>query len=336
MYFKDFPSFLYDFKYEDGSIRTEVVKDVTRNIRVKKDILSNISVYDTYFLTDGDTPEIIAEKYYGNPEYHWIVMLANEKFDWLNDFPLTETEITKHISHVYNPNLNSREWWIDAEYHPVSGIQELILRFKIYNSPVPFDPDYITSPFSFTIAGKTTDVSFDYSLAFPDIRHGESHSSLDRLTQVFSQILPYPIGNISCLPSSKTVTGTNTQFTTNVLVGMDLYTLSGVRIGKIKSIESDSSLTLVQNSTVAITAAPFYFTIPGQPVGELSITTAGRENSPVYYVNQQGFIVNPSDVGAEAINGDVIHRQENDAKRTIKLISPALIETVIKNYEELL
>ena len=336
MYFKSFPSFLYDFKYEDGTSRTEVVKDVTRNIRIKKDILRNITLYDEYDLTDGDTPEIIAEKFYGNPEYHWVVMLTNEKFDWLSDYPLTETEITKHIKHVYNPTLHSKDWYFDEEYSAESGYMEQRLNFIIHDSPAPFDPEYITSEFTFTISGQTSTLKFSNNFGFPDVRHVEPHNGLDRVTQRFFQIFPYPVGVITCLPSSATVRGTGTEFTTNLLVGMDLYTLSGVRIGTIKSITSDTELDLVSNSTVAITGAKFNYKMTGTPEGQLTITTQGRENHPVFFINQQGLIVNPLSEGAIPVSGDEVHRRENDVKRKIRLISPALLETVIKNYEEIL
>lgn len=336
MYFKEFPSFLYDFKYEDGSVRTEVVKDITRNIRVKKEVLSNITVYDSYDLADGDTPEIIAEKYYGNPEYHWIVMLTNEKFDWLNDFPLTETEITKHIEHTYNPTLHSKEWSFKSEFDEDTTNTEQILSFNIYDNALPLDPDYLTTNITYRIQGQTDTVKFDYTFTWPDTRHDKLHNGIDRETQTLWQIMPYSIGYISCLPSSKVVTGTNTAFTTNLLVGMDLYTRSGVKIGRIKSIENDTHLTMEANSTVAVTNVRFNYTITGNPVGELTITTTDRQYNPVYFVNQLGYIVNPNTIGAIPVNGDTIHRTENDRKRRIKLVSPALIETVIKNYEELL
>ena len=336
MYFKDFPSFLYDFKYENGTLKTEAVKDITRNIRVKKDILKNITLYEEYDLVDGDTPEIIAEKFYGNPEYHWIVMLTNEKFDWLSDFPMTETDIVKHIKRVYNPTLHSKKWWFTTEYSPVVNLNEVVLNFNIYDNTLPFDPDYITTPFSYTLKGKTSETSFEYTFNFPDIRHDEPHNGLDRASQVFWQILPYPIGKITCLPSTPVITGKDTAFTTNLLVGMELRTLSGVRIGKIKSIENDHMLTLHANSTVAVTEVGFNYMIIGDITAELIINTNGRENNPVLFLNQQGYIVNPTAVGAIPISGDTLHRKANDNKRKIRLVSPSLIETVIKNYEELL
>ena len=63
MYFKDFPKFLYDFNYGNVT-KTTVVTDITRNVRFRKHILSNVTLYDEYDMLDGETPEIIAEKFY--------------------------------------------------------------------------------------------------------------------------------------------------------------------------------------------------------------------------------------------------------------------------------
>jgi hypothetical protein len=63
--------------------------DITKNVRFLKDILDSITLYEEYSIEDGDTPEIIAHKIYGNVSLHWLIMLANLKFNLWNDFPLT-------------------------------------------------------------------------------------------------------------------------------------------------------------------------------------------------------------------------------------------------------
>lgn len=104
MYFKDFPDFIYEFRI-NGRNKTSLVKDITRNIRFRRDIFSNVTVYDEYDIVDGETPEIIAEKVYGSAEYHWIIMLANDKYDYIEDFPLSEPELVKVIASKYtNPS----------------------------------------------------------------------------------------------------------------------------------------------------------------------------------------------------------------------------------------
>jgi hypothetical protein len=100
MYFKEFPKFQYDFAYGNDT-KVSVVQDITRNIRFRRDVLANVSLYDEYDIVDGETPEIIAEKIYGNPEYHWVIMLANERHDYITDFPLPEYVLEKYIVDKY-------------------------------------------------------------------------------------------------------------------------------------------------------------------------------------------------------------------------------------------
>ena len=113
MYFKDFPNFLYDFKYGNET-KTSVVVDITRNVRFRKELLANVTFYDEYDIVDGETPEIIAEKLYGNPEYHWIIMLANGKYDYLTDFPLSEQSLEKHIVEAYGAQRYAVHHYEDA------------------------------------------------------------------------------------------------------------------------------------------------------------------------------------------------------------------------------
>ena len=83
MYFKQFPTFTYDFTI-NGKTEYLLVKDISQNVRVRKEILANITLYDEYDIKDGETPEMIAEKVYGSPLYHWVVMLCNQKYNYID------------------------------------------------------------------------------------------------------------------------------------------------------------------------------------------------------------------------------------------------------------
>lgn len=100
MYFEDFPNFLYDYEI-NGKRQAFLVTDITRNIRIRRDILANVTVYDEYDIMDGETPELIAEKIYGDPQYHWVIMLANERFDHLADFPLDQQRLNEYVETKY-------------------------------------------------------------------------------------------------------------------------------------------------------------------------------------------------------------------------------------------
>lgn len=100
MYFTNFPHIYYDYTI-NGSQQLKVVKDITQNVRVRKAILENITLYDEYDIKDGETPEIIADRVYGSSQYHWIIMLCNQRYDYVEDFPLASAALDEYITAKY-------------------------------------------------------------------------------------------------------------------------------------------------------------------------------------------------------------------------------------------
>lgn len=283
MYFKKFPQFLYDFLYEEGSTetKTSLVTDITRNVRFKKRLLANITVYDEYDIVDGETPEIISEKFYGTPYYHWIIMLANDRYDYRSDFPMTEAVLQKHIKTAYNPKVHSKNYSVvhtiditEAEYpylYESDDYHEATLFFTLYDNPQLLDQQYLTKAVTYTMKGQYQK-GLDTLVWEKTFEWPEEHDPLD------NGIIP------------------NTQ-------------------------------TLWQK--IKIEDMP-----DGEFVGEFEISTSGREHNPVYFVDINGYKVDPGQAGATGVSGDEVHRKENDKKRRIKMIDPTLVETLIRNYEE--
>ena len=131
--FENFPKIAYDFNIGDTT-KVIAVTDITENVRFRKEILSNIALYDEYDIIDGETPEIIAEKFYGSAQYHWIVMLVNERYDYLNDFPMTYRALETHVKDKYGVDnihdvhhyVNAKGYVVDSnhpEAEPISNMQ---------------------------------------------------------------------------------------------------------------------------------------------------------------------------------------------------------------------
>jgi hypothetical protein len=177
MYFRDFPMFLYDFRMDGNKRKTAIVKDITRNIRIRKEVLANVTLYDEYDIVDGETPEIIAEKFYGTPEYHWIVMLTNEKFDYLSDFPLEETYLQRHIETKYNPNYYSKDWRILPDQKDT--IECTVYKASDAYSRIIFDYRYFVTNTMWNIKGSFDNgevIDYTYNLA-------DGVMTLDPITQ---------------------------------------------------------------------------------------------------------------------------------------------------------
>ena len=115
MYFKDFPLVTYLFEI-DGRRELLIVRDIALNVRVRKNIIENITLYDEYDIWDGETPEIIAEKLYGNPNYHWIIMLVNERYN-IADFPLSEDRLFELVDQKYGVAAHDTHVLYGQEHH---------------------------------------------------------------------------------------------------------------------------------------------------------------------------------------------------------------------------
>lgn len=81
---------------------TSVYRNLLTRVSMIPSILKNPLVYYSYDLQEGDTPEIVAEKYYGSPYRFWIILFANEMLDPQWDWPLNSTQFEKYIIDKYS------------------------------------------------------------------------------------------------------------------------------------------------------------------------------------------------------------------------------------------
>jgi len=79
----------------------KVLTDITTNVRLRKKILQNVTAYEFYDLKQYETIENLAERLYGDPNLHWIIMLINDRYDYVNDFPLENDALEAMITANY-------------------------------------------------------------------------------------------------------------------------------------------------------------------------------------------------------------------------------------------
>jgi hypothetical protein len=114
MYFDNFPKMLYDFDLTDGK-KFILVKDITQNVRFQKEFLDQSLVYETYKMVDGETIETVSEKIYNTPDYHWILMLLNQRYDYVEDFPMSSIVLDEHIERKYGNRKNDEAYFINKD-----------------------------------------------------------------------------------------------------------------------------------------------------------------------------------------------------------------------------
>ena len=78
-----------------------LVTDFIRAVKLDDSLKNNELFFNIYEVLDNETPEIISYKMYGSTQYHWVIMLLNEKFDAYNDFPKSDNIIYNYSLDKY-------------------------------------------------------------------------------------------------------------------------------------------------------------------------------------------------------------------------------------------
>lgn len=125
MYFKAFPQIVYAFPFSAGD-NIQIMRDITLNLRPIKEVVENMVYYEDYDIQDGDTPEIIAERVYGDPSLHWVLMLVNEKYHYLDDFPIPENRMDDYITELYGEGNENSTHQLYGRDHYVSPLGRVV------------------------------------------------------------------------------------------------------------------------------------------------------------------------------------------------------------------
>lgn len=70
-------------------------------VNIIPEILSNPLLYYSYDIQDGDTPEIVAQKYYGSTDFFWVVLFSNQNLDPQWEWPLSNQNFEQYIIDKY-------------------------------------------------------------------------------------------------------------------------------------------------------------------------------------------------------------------------------------------
>jgi hypothetical protein len=101
-YFKYFPKTFYTSNNNVTGV--DNITNIISRFGFENQLKENSTAFYPYQIQESDTPEIIADKFYGNPEYHWIVLLFNDIIDPQFDWPLKQNSLIEFINQKYASN----------------------------------------------------------------------------------------------------------------------------------------------------------------------------------------------------------------------------------------
>lgn len=280
-YFSKFPKLYYTTT--DGV--TRIVTNLLTRPDVIKKVIDNASIFYYYDVQEGDTPEMIASKYYGDPELHWVVLLFNEIYDPYYDWPMSYQQFIRYL---------------DDKYTKISLSQDAPLT-----------------------------------------------------------------GNLLFSNNSNVVIGTGTQFTTQLSNNSQLFYFNTVEnsnvynmILTVKSVESDTHLTLTSNSTYTTNTQIYNETVMTgihhfEKVIEKIDSFTGTTTTNIYEIDMNTYLRMQDEPLIEVKSFDSGHvvtvttfkryisnyeyeTQKNDNNRKIKLVKKELVADIVKQFDTIM
>jgi len=106
MYFANFPLIVYD-SVGDGNFK--IVTNLLKRVAMRTKVRTNTLLFDTYDVKEGETPEMIADKLYDDPELHWVILFVNNITDRYHQWPMNFGQFNAFIADKYSN--------VDAVHH---------------------------------------------------------------------------------------------------------------------------------------------------------------------------------------------------------------------------
>jgi hypothetical protein len=84
-----------------------LLTNITSRFGFEQSFKENTSIFYEYEVRDGDTPEIIANKIYGDSEKHWVILNYNNIVDPNYDWPLEQRTLVRFVDEKYTANADT-------------------------------------------------------------------------------------------------------------------------------------------------------------------------------------------------------------------------------------
>jgi hypothetical protein len=102
MYFNNFKQVWYDLAENK---KFQLATNILQRVAFRKRLKNEGDFYIEYTAKDTDKPEIIADKIYGDSNFHWVVLLFNEYLNPLNQWVRSQQGMSDHFEKEYTGNV---------------------------------------------------------------------------------------------------------------------------------------------------------------------------------------------------------------------------------------
>tara|TARA_B100000123_G_C25711170_1_gene420022 strand:- start:462 stop:1025 length:564 start_codon:yes stop_codon:yes gene_type:complete len=123
--------------------KTFTLTNITLRYKFRQNLAKNVYNFYDYTLKDGERLDHLADTYYGNSKYVWVIILANDMIDPQFDIPRPYQEFRKYVENKYG----SWENVVNGAHHyeRISVYKDTDTKIVDLNPPLIIDEDQYNS-----------------------------------------------------------------------------------------------------------------------------------------------------------------------------------------------
>ena len=121
MFFSILPNISYDEKpisYPFSESDYVTAKNFFRRYKINDNVFSYVAFLQKYTILDGDRPDTLAEKLYGDPFYDWVILLTNNLVNDQYDWPISNYSLSKVLEKEFDDPYGTIHHYETYEYGP--------------------------------------------------------------------------------------------------------------------------------------------------------------------------------------------------------------------------
>ena len=102
-YFRELPELQYQSFLKDR-LSTEdyiVVKNFFRRIKLRDDLQSIFTLFNKYVILDGERPDTLAEKFFGDSSLDWVVLISAGIINVYDEWPMSDHDLYNFVVDKY-------------------------------------------------------------------------------------------------------------------------------------------------------------------------------------------------------------------------------------------
>jgi hypothetical protein len=102
-YFSNLPNVQYQQNPKgNGSLNDfSTVKNLFKRPKVRTDIFNNITNFQKYEIQDGDRPDTLAKRFYGDSSLDWVIKISNNIINLTDEWPLSNESLNNYMLDKY-------------------------------------------------------------------------------------------------------------------------------------------------------------------------------------------------------------------------------------------